>query len=630
MPRDLDRNLRDGPDETGRPMPENIPAPEFQEPAEERSMPRAPEFTPPPDEFDPKPVITENEREYRRYDRRGRMAFVRTAVMAVIGLVLLTSAVRAENQEHISQPSEPSETSVVSQTEKPEVDPGGKAYTPGPGDPSLVIDSAVLDGDSLVYTYSLAMNETDYPFTLYAKAVDGSGRTAEPASGPDVWDGSRVSFDYSLDVSGLELPMKLILTGTFSRDGQEGSVTAEKEVIAMPLVITEAELSASPASDGSTIFFTGRIIPHSGTKAIDAETVSFNMVWYDANGERIGGTGSIGGGVLPDAKFDDFTRFWEYAYSGSAETDLAPDEAESFSCVLTVRDRTTGAQILLEPEPVPIPREEPIPVRTTLVQIGTWGNSAGSYCHFNSDGTGWVYDGNYFGYLSFTGDDESVSLSISLTTPGGMLTESSEKSSWHVYRSVRSNAVITGMDLMRTPDDSFALNLDDPYSESDFTSAPGPSSFDYRPASLTVNTAFLDSLRGKTAMEAIAGYSWGIKEEYKPSDTYGFGQPYAEVVYLMPDGTGGAYIKDTVGATFGKEAEISAVPVDETAENWFVVKIILDEPGFTYSYSEGTSSYSFTLENYDSEAALCIREDGVELVLTAPYSGYAVYFRYED
>ncbi len=63
------------------------------------------------------------------------------------------------------------------------------------------------------------------------------------------------------------------------------------------------------------------------------------------------------------------------------------------------------------PAPTPEPTEEPeLPVLTDaerLTDVGTWKNTAeNEWVHFNADGTGWWFDGTWFGLMAWTEDEE--------------------------------------------------------------------------------------------------------------------------------------------------------------------------------------------------------------------------------
>ena len=269
-----------------------------------------------------------------------------------------------------------------------------------------------------------------------------------------------------------------------------------------------------------------------------------------------------------------------------------------------------------EPEPTP----EPIDVRATLVSYGTWGTTGGDYLHFDEDGTGWCFDGEYFGLLTFEGDAESVSFRVVVTTrgehlesiPGKPGAAPDEEWSGVVFT---ATATITREEL--THADPYELFTADPYLDGSWDH--------FVPAEIAADLSVLESVRGKTAEELLTG-SWGIQESYLPTTT-AFGVPFVDIIVFEGNGEVSFHCVDTL--EIGDEVfTLSGICPDET-----VPAMTIDaSEDLAYMMVFPDSTYqSYTEIGYSAEAVLLIRESGVTVVLWTPFGvGLAEYFHYED
>ena len=167
---------------------------------------------------------------------------------------------------------------------------------------------------------------------------------------------------------------------------------------------------------------------------------------------------------------------------------------------------------LTEPEPEPSlaepiqpPPAEPEPVPPTdaerLVEIGTWKNTtANEWVHFNADGTGWWYDGTWFGCMDWTEDEDGgVRYEAAMAYLGPERKYSYDWSpekdgdSLHCTESGGSIELLPNQDRFACP----GLRYGD--------SA-------YLPDDTPIDAAVMDGVCGKTASELLAGTAWHMAE----------------------------------------------------------------------------------------------------------------------
>lgn len=247
-----------------------------------------------------------------------------------------------------------------------------------PGDddePSIRIDYALLNGDTVEYSYFVLPGESQwneggmisggwvYPVSVEAKVVDETGNTAYASDNPDIWEGSRGAFIYTVDAAGLTGEMKLVLTGSFTHNGTDKAVTAVRSVdIKPPEADTYAEVEAE-ADDSFTVSYHAKMTPQTSDKtAYDLETTAFYFSWYDENEEYMGGNGSVWNendeSVLPQPVFENSS--YNISYEGPSSLSEAGDTVGYFSVVLELKDRNTGLPVTIETglQPVPKPVED--------------------------------------------------------------------------------------------------------------------------------------------------------------------------------------------------------------------------------------------------------------------------------
>lgn len=163
-----------------------------------------------------------------------------------------------------------------------------------------------------------------------------------------------------------------------------------------------------------------------------------------------------------------------------------------------------------------------------LVSIGTWKNSTESeWVHFNADGTGWWYDGTYFGRMVWEeGADGSVSYEAGMSYLGPGLrfgddAHTPEKDG-DCLHSVRESG---GIDLL--PD------------EDSFT-CPGLrfGEGSYLPDNTPIDASVMDGVCGKTSAELLSGTSWHMAAisdlgiPVAPSSEGGKPELYTDTVYV--------------------------------------------------------------------------------------------------
>ena len=311
--------------------------------------------------------------------------------------------------------------------------------------------------------------------------------------------------------------------------------------------------------------------------------------------------GAVPGGVLPSSGPDE---------DGTANTTVPAVSDTPAEDSDTPEDETAATA----DEP------EPIDVRATLVAFGTWGTESGDWLHFDEDGTGWCYDGEYFGLLTFSGDAESVRFHSTVTTRGEHLERVSDKPGESAGEPGPGAVTVTDTVITRaelTSADPFDLYTADPYMESGWDH--------FVPGTVTADLTVLESVRGQTAEELLSG-SWGILEAYIPADM-SFGVPYADIVVI--EGGGGAFLHavDTLGI------QDAVYELSYTLPDGTVPAVDISSSGdLEYAFvTDDGASMSYTDMQYGTSAVMLLRESGVSLVLYPPFGGgYAGYFHYDD
>jgi hypothetical protein len=162
-----------------------------------------------------------------------------------------------------------------------------------------------------------------------------------------------------------------------------------------------------------------------------------------------------------------------------------------------------------EPAPTPLPATPPPaetepPVLTAaerLVAIGTWKNSAeNEWVHFNEDGTGWWYDGTFFGCMDWAEDQDGgvrYDAAMAYLGPGRKYSydwaPETEGDSMHCTDSSGSIALLPNEDRFSCPGLRFGTGS-------------------YLPDDMPIDASVMDGVCGKTPSELLSGTSWHMVE----------------------------------------------------------------------------------------------------------------------
>ncbi len=162
-----------------------------------------------------------------------------------------------------------------------------------------------------------------------------------------------------------------------------------------------------------------------------------------------------------------------------------------------------------------------------LVSVGTWKNSAASeWVHFNESGTGWWYDGTYFGRMVWEEtDDGGVTYEAGIAYLGAGLKLNDE----HIPENEG--------DCLHSAYESGSIDL---LSDEDRFTCPGLrfGAGSYLPDDTMINAAVMDGICGKTAAELASG-SWHMQEisdlgvPVAPSLEGGKSEIYTDLVYVQ-------------------------------------------------------------------------------------------------
>lgn len=228
-------------------------------------------------------------------------------------------------------------------------EPETYADIPGdPEEPQISINYAVRDGNTVRYNYitGVWVRGEICPLTVWQLVYSPStGYRAVPEHDPDVWEGSRDLTEYTVPVDTDAQDLQLVLTGTFTLDGEEKMIRAVRDIIPMP---PEPGLSSTVSVGPDGISYEGVFIPQAGDDRVyDLSVVGFGCLMYSETGELIGGY-SVYDDAVPEIHPRTGGGF-EFFYSGPMNR-YFPDTAVSFSIGLTVVDQNTGLRYDLETE----------------------------------------------------------------------------------------------------------------------------------------------------------------------------------------------------------------------------------------------------------------------------------------
>ena len=136
-----------------------------------------------------------------------------------------------------------------------------------------------------------------------------------------------------------------------------------------------------------------------------------------------------------------------------------------------------------------------------LVAIGTWKNSAeNEWVHFNEDGTGWWYDGTFFGCMDWAEDQDGgvrYDAAMAYLGPGRKYSydwaPETEGDSMHCTDSSGSIALLPNEDRLSCPGLRFGTGS-------------------YLPDDMPIDASVMDGVCGKTPSELLSGTSWHMVE----------------------------------------------------------------------------------------------------------------------
>ena len=163
-----------------------------------------------------------------------------------------------------------------------------------------------------------------------------------------------------------------------------------------------------------------------------------------------------------------------------------------------------------------------------LVSVGTWKNSAESeWVHFRADGTGWWYDGTYFGRMVWEERaDGRVVYEAGIAYLSPELRWNDENMPENVGDCLQNAKSQGGIALL---------------SDEDRFTCPGLrfGAGTYLPDAASIDASVMDGLCGKTAAELLSGTTWQMEETsalgipVAPSLEGGKSELYTDLVYIQ-------------------------------------------------------------------------------------------------
>ena len=159
-------------------------------------------------------------------------------------------------------------------------------------------------------------------------------------------------------------------------------------------------------------------------------------------------------------------------------------------------------QLLQTPEPEETPEAPPTDAQR-LVAAGTWKNAAeNEWVRFYEDGSGWWYDGTYFGRMEWREDDDGgVSYAAAIAYLGD---------DWDHSLDYEFAPEKEGLTVNKKQSDGSVELL----SEEDSFACPGLLFGEgvYLPDDTPIDASVMDGVRGKSNLELIAGTAWHVEE----------------------------------------------------------------------------------------------------------------------
>ena len=157
------------------------------------------------------------------------------------------------------------------------------------------------------------------------------------------------------------------------------------------------------------------------------------------------------------------------------------------------------------PEPTAPPPEETEPPALTdagrLTATGTWKNTAADeWAHFNADGSGWWYDGTWFGLMAWREDESG-----GVTYTAAMAYLDPERKSSYDWAPEKEG------DTLHSVSAGGAIALE---AEEDRFACPGLrfGEGEFIPDDTPIDASFIERVCGKTAGELISGTVWRMAE----------------------------------------------------------------------------------------------------------------------
>ncbi len=335
---------------------------EYAPPAEEPSPPG--EFSPLPEEF---PVIYSPGAETGKKRSVLKKLMLLSAAFMMGGMLFhpfaagpLLPGIPVKPQEP-QGPQEPMETVIT-----------GPASVAGFTDPEITIDYAVLEeeengGRTLSFSYKIFRYDAA-SVSAYIRAEDASGRTALFQNGTaDLWEGSRNLFTFSMDVTGLQDPVTLVVDAAYDRRGEAETVTASRVAVPAP---PAPRMGADFTLSGDDVDYMAWFAPAPEDSSEYQLSEAFLFLrWYR---EQPDGSLSYVGGKNVDGAYPEAvpgSEGWLLPYRGPSFLDGAPEGVTHFSYELNMVDLNTMRPYTIETEPqaLPQPEEEPYYPRETVV-----------------------------------------------------------------------------------------------------------------------------------------------------------------------------------------------------------------------------------------------------------------------
>lgn len=263
----------------------------------------------------------------------------------------------------------------------------------------------------------------------------------------------------------------------------------------------------------------------------------------------------------------------------------------------------------IKPEESNHPKEALLDV-DILLKYGTWQSADGKYtAHFNEDGTGWWYDGEYFGRMVWR-EKEEGSVYYECAAAGPSQYQSHDGSFYSCYTVISSFGYVG---ISGSSEEDYAATLNSPYKEGDSDYYPAPEA--------VINTQEIEDYLYVPVEEVVKGTTWRLREAFPTQTVDFYGRIEIEVTEITFTQEGEAVVNaaDNSDLPGSKVYNFPYTCLYEKSEVDPTVSLVSPD-GIFYQFkyqNGGYGSFSDSAENLG--CFLILKEEGPLLYFDNPF-----------